>query len=180
MRGAQRGQHDKLKLPHVRWALDRCSPSQQALVRARASGRRAQKSRKRDYNVNGRNWVQPLAFTRCRPCELLRLCAAYACAYRSHGYCPPPSRADGSGAWATVPFLLWPRPAPVSRMRRKIFEPLLPPPSVRRLLRRCPSRGSSVCTSGPSRNGTARCVPVERSSLHSSNECTATRAPDRG
>src|SRR5436309_7286387 len=27
---------------------------------------------------------------------------------------------------------------------------------------------------GPSRNGTARCVPVERSSLQSSNECTAT------
>lgn len=117
--------------------------------------------------------VKALAFTGCRPCELPRLCAAYACGYRSHGYWPPPSTADGSGAWAIVPFLLWPRP--MSRTRRKIVRSIPPPPSVRRSLPRCPSRGSSVCTCGPSRNGTARCVPVERSSLQSSNECTATR-----
>ena len=115
--------------------------------------------------------VKTLAITRCRPCELPRLCAAYACGHRSHGYSPPPSTADGSEAWAVVPFLLWPRP--VSRIRRKIVQPLPPPPSVRRSLPRCPSRGSSACTCGPTRNGTARCVPVERSSLQSSKECTA-------
>src|SRR5437870_72786 len=82
--------------------------------------------------------------------------------------------ADGSEAWAIVPFLLWPRP--VSRIWRKIVQPLPPPPSVRRSLPRCPSRGSSVCTCGPSRNGTARCVPVERSSLQSSDDAHVLRA----
>src|SRR4029450_13123735 len=94
--------------------------------------------------------VKALAFTRCRPCELRRLCAAYACGYRSHGH-RPPSTADGSGARTIVPPLLWPRP--VSRIRREVVQPL-PPPSVRPSPPRYPSRGSTVC---------------------SSNECTAIR-----
>src|SRR5213080_4123088 len=44
LHGAQRSQHDKLKLPHVGWALNHSfSPSQQALVRAWA---RAEELRK--------------------------------------------------------------------------------------------------------------------------------------
>ena len=160
-----------MKLPHVRWALDHSfCPSQEALVRAKAGGRRAQKSRNRTITLIDAIEVQTLAFTRCRPCELPRLYAAYACGHRSHGYSP--STADGSEVSATVPTLLWPRR--VSRTRRKIVQRLPPPPSVRRSLPRCPSRGSTVCTCGPSRNGRARYVPVERSSLQSSNECTGT------
>jgi hypothetical protein len=134
------------------------SRSQQALVRALATSRGAQKSRKLDVTLMDAIEVKALAFTRCRPCELPWLCAAYACGHRSRGYWPPPSTADGSEAWAIVPFFLWPRP--VSRIRRKIVQPLSPPPSVRRSPPRCPSRGSSICTCGASRNDTARCVPV--------------------
>ena len=153
-----------------RWITVFC-PSQEALVRARAAAEELRKAGIPIISLMDAIEGKTLAFTRCRPCEVPRLCA-YAYGHRSHGYSPPPSTADGSEAWAIVPVLLWPRP--VSRIRQRIVQPLPPPPSVRRSLPRCPSRGSSVCTCGPSRNGTARCVPVERWSLQSSNECTAT------
>jgi hypothetical protein len=140
------------------------------------SGKRPKSSEKQEsrFHITSMDaiGVKTLSFTRCRPCELHRLGAVYACGYRTHGYWPAPSTAGGSEPWAIVPFLLWPRLMP--RIQRKSVQPLPLPPSVRRSLPRCPSRGSTACTCGPSRNGTARCVPVERSSLQSSNECTAT------
>src|SRR5690242_11735386 len=88
------------------------------------SGRRAEELRKAGSQIiTSMNPIElkPLAFTSCRPCALRRLCAGYACGYRSRGYWPP-STADRSGAWAIVPSLLGPHPVP--RIRQRIVEPL--------------------------------------------------------
>ena len=96
-----------------------------------------------------------------------RPCVASAYAGRSHEPWSP-SRADAFGFWAAVRG--WRRTEGTQRACRP---PLWPAPRSP-LLR--PSRDSSVCTCGPSRNDKVRCDPVVRWPEESLRECTAREA----
>jgi hypothetical protein len=93
-----------------------------------------------------------------------RLCVASDCAGRNRETWSP-SRAGAFVAWAVVPAPAAP-PQPAALPLPPRLWPLLLPPSPR------PSRDSSVCICGPSRNDRARCAPVVHWSEQSLKECT--------
>src|SRR5205809_4012959 len=88
-----------------------------------------------------------------------RPCVASACEGQSHEKWSP-SRADASGALVLVRGPTWPSRTIEQSLLLRLW-PVRQPPV------RCPSRDSSVCIFGPSRNDRAGCAPVVHWSEHS-------------